>query len=105
MKPPLQIDAGMFRERLLMYFDRMRDMEIEAFAHRMTVELLKSLNPDLADKIDAATAKIRGHEEIEGIRQRYERHRDEVNQLFEKGSQDQALAQYLQEWKAKGPIN
>jgi hypothetical protein len=105
MTPPLQIDEDVFREWLLLYFDRMMDMEIEVFVHRMTVELLKSLNPDLAGKIDAATAKIREHEEIKGIRQRYDEYREAVLQSIAKGSLDQGLSRYLQGWKAKGPIN
>jgi DNA-binding GntR family transcriptional regulator len=105
MKPLLQIDPDMFREWLLLYFDRMRDMELEVFAYRLTVEALKKADPDSADKIGALTEKLRQHEEAKGIVQRYERHREELNQLFAQSSVDQALAQYLQGWKAKGPIN
>jgi hypothetical protein len=101
----MKIDEDQLREWLLLYFDRMSEMELEMFAYRMTVELLKTIDPDSAQQIDALTAKAREHEETKGIVQRYERHREEVNQLFEKGSLDQALAQYLREWKAKGPIN
>ena len=105
MSPVLNIDVEQFREWLLLYFDRMRDMELEVFAYRLTVELLKNIDPVSAEKIDDLTAKARGHEETTRIAQRYERHREEVNQLFANGSLDQALAQYLREWKAKGPIN
>jgi len=98
MKPLLQIDPDMFREWLLLFFGRMRDMELEVFAYRLTVEALKKADPDSADKIDALT-------DAKGIVQRYERHREELNQLFAQSSLDQALLQYLQGWKAKGPVN
>src|SRR5258708_34818793 len=85
---------------------RMMDMEIEVFVYRLTVELLKqTLAPPSAETIDAATAKIREHEEIKGIRRRYDGYREEVLQLIGKGSLDQGLSRYLQEWKAKRPIN
>jgi hypothetical protein len=71
----------------------------------MTVELLKHLNPDLAGKLDEATAKIREHEEIKGIRRRYDGYREGVLESIAKGSLDQALSRYLRELKVKGPIN
>lgn len=104
MSPLLQIDPDELREWLLLYLDRMRDMELEVFAYRLTVELLKKIDPDSAEKIDTLTAKVREREETKEIAQRYEKRREELTQLFEKGSLDQAL-RFLQGWKAKGPTN
>jgi hypothetical protein len=98
---PLQIDEDVFREWLLTYLDRMMDMEIELFVYRLTVELLKKIDPASAEQIDAATAKVRQHEEIKGIRRRYDGYREEALRRISKGSLDQ----FLREWKATGPIN
>jgi hypothetical protein len=107
MKPPLQIDEDVFREWLLMYFDAMRNMEIEVMVYRGAIEILKKQVGTPQDQdIEALTQKIRQRDEIKKILdEKYERYRRQALECIEQGSQDQALSRYLLEWKAKGPTN
>jgi hypothetical protein len=104
---PLQIDEDVFREWILLYFDRMRDMETEVLVYRTVVEILRKQVPtETCQTIDALVAKMRGRPEIkETLDEKYGRYRAQVLESIAKGSQGQALSRYLQEWKAKGPIN
>jgi hypothetical protein len=104
---PLQLDGDVFREWLLMYFAAMRNMETEVMVYRGVIEILKKqVTPPEAQDIDILTQRIRERPEIKEILdEKYERYRSQALECIEKGSQDQALSRYLQEWKAKGPTN
>jgi predicted CopG family antitoxin len=107
MKPPLQIAADVFREWLLMYFDAMHDMENEVMVYRSAIELLKQhVGAPQDQEIEALIQKIRKSEDIKQmLDEKYERYRRKALECIEQGSLDQALLQYLAEWKAKGPTN
>ena len=107
MKPPLQIDKDVFRDWLLMYFDAMRNMETEIMVYRGAIEILKKqVGAPQDQEIETLTEKIRKRSEIKEILdEKYGRYRRQALGCIEQGSQDQALLQYLQEWKAKGPTN
>lgn len=104
---PLQIDEDTFREWLLLYFDRMRDMETEVLVYRGAIEILRNQVPtETREVIDKLVAGIRQKPEVKQILdEKYQRYREQVLEAVAKGTQDQALSRYLQEWKAKGPIN
>ena len=105
MKPPLQIDEDAFRDWLLTYFDAMRNMETEVLVCRGAIEILKRQVPK-PDELDDLMRKIRERPEIKQILdEKYERYRSQALEYIAKGSLDQALSRYLQEWKLEGPTN
>ena len=101
---PMQIDKDLFREWILMYIDAMQKMETEVMVYRLVAEALKRY--DLQKEIDDLTQKIRERAEIKNkLDEKYGKYRDQVLEYIEKGFQDQDLSRFLQEWKARGPIN
>ena len=100
----MQIDKDLFREWILMYIDAMQKMETEVMVYRLVAEALKRY--DLQKEIDDLTQKIRERSEIKNkLDEKYCKYRDQVLEYIEKGFQDQDLSRFLQEWKARGPIN
>lgn len=107
MKPPLRIDEDAFREWLMLYFDRMQEMETETLVYRSTVEfLLTKVPPETRQTIEKIVERSRGIPEIKGeVEKKYTEYRAQALEAISKGSLDQALSRYLRGWKAKGPIN
>jgi len=104
---PLQIDEDIFREWVLLYLDRMRDLQTEVLVYRTAIELLRKLvATETREAIGELVARVRKNPEIkQTLDEEYQRYRVQFLEAISKGFQDQALLRYLQEWKAKGPIN
>jgi hypothetical protein len=107
MNQPLQIDEKLFQEWVMLYFDRMYDMEKEVLIYRGTIEILKTQVPtETVEAIDRLVQGLRKGKRITDLLdEKYEGYRTQVLEYISQGSLNQALSQYLQEWKAKGPIN
>jgi type II secretory pathway component PulF len=104
----LQIDEDVFRQWLMLYFDRMKEMEAQVLTYRTTVEILKRQIDDgnQAQLIDRLVDGIQNGKDVkEVLDEKYARYREKALEAIAQGSQSQALSRYLQEWRAKGPIN
>jgi hypothetical protein len=107
MSHVLHIDVDQFLEWLMLYFDRMQDMESEVLVYRTALEFVQTQVPtETRQTIDKIVEKTRQLPEIkQDLEKRYNEYRAQARERIEIGSADQALSQYLREWKAKGPTN
>jgi len=77
-KPPLQIDEDLYREWLLLYFDRMRDLENQVIVYRTAIEILKQ-QVDAGNQtqlIDRLVQGIRDSKDVKDVLdEKYSRYR------------------------------
>jgi hypothetical protein len=93
------------REELKKFFlswvAALQSAETEACVYRHVAEVLRTISPDLVKQVETA-ARLKVSESLDT---KYAQYRKSVTESVEKGYVDQALLQYLSDWKPEGPTN
>lgn len=98
----MEIDRDKFRELLLWVFSGLERAEKELLAHQATFVLLKA-SGEFGD-LDQVLQKAR-EQATRGVEKKHEEIRELIHKLLDPANKDQALEQFLREWKPKGPVH
>jgi hypothetical protein len=100
---PMEIDPEELKKTVAQWLDALRRIEAELLAYVLVVAEFAKEDPKFVAKVLGTARK--SPKIVEVLDQKYDPIRREMIEHIERGSLNQALAQYLRDWKPENPIN
>jgi hypothetical protein len=99
----MDIDPKELKKFFRMWLVALRKIETEALVYRQVTEVARTISPDLIKQVE--TAARDNPKILSLLDEKYAEYERVMVESVEKGVLDQALSQYLRDWKPEGPKN